>query len=81
MMNLCYLEFAHREAKNPGYPSLEECVRGARELLSISHNPKPKKIYIKTLTGEDIMLAKTVIPAVVRVICPTDYLPLWFMYN
>ncbi|KAJ7828753.1 hypothetical protein B0H14DRAFT_3718433 [Mycena olivaceomarginata] len=61
MTNLCYLEFAHREATNPGYPSLEECVRDARDLLSISHNPKPKKIYIKTLTGEDTMLAETVI--------------------
>jgi hypothetical protein len=44
MTNICYLEFAYREAPNPEYPSLEEWGRGARDLLSVSHNLKPKKI-------------------------------------
>ncbi|KAF7362827.1 hypothetical protein MVEN_00632500 [Mycena venus] len=62
LTNLCYLEFAHREDTNERYPSLDDCVRGARDLLSISRNPKPKRIRIKTLSGQtDILLSETAI--------------------
>jgi hypothetical protein len=59
LTNLCYLELGHREDENS---PLDECVEAARELLSISRNPKPKKIRIKTLAGlTDSVLKETVI--------------------
>jgi hypothetical protein len=62
LTNLCYLEFGHREDENQTYLPLDECMEAARELLSMSRNPKPKKIRIKTLAGlTDSVLKETVI--------------------
>ncbi|KAK7058045.1 hypothetical protein R3P38DRAFT_2844105 [Favolaschia claudopus] len=62
MTNLCYLEFAHRTNDNQRFPALDDCVKHARDLLSISRNPKPKKIRIKTVSGQtDTVLSETVI--------------------
>ncbi|KAJ7659544.1 hypothetical protein DFH06DRAFT_399752 [Mycena polygramma] len=53
LTNLCYLEFAHRTDTDGshGYLSLEDCLKNARALLSLSRNPKSKTIKVNTLRG------------------------------
>ncbi|KAJ7044266.1 hypothetical protein C8F04DRAFT_1070059 [Mycena alexandri] len=62
MTNLIYLEFAHREDVDQLFPSLADCEKQGRALLSISRNPAPKKLRIVTLKGRtETVLRETVI--------------------
>ncbi|KAJ7676686.1 hypothetical protein DFH06DRAFT_1121994 [Mycena polygramma] len=64
LTNLSYLEFGHRtntDGHEHPYLSLHECVKNARALLSLSRNPKPKIIKVKTLRGQTDAVEKVTV--------------------